>query len=105
MPKRTYPLELVLTPYGTAELRNADEEIIWASDSDDDFKEEIPSDFLEEDDFADILEYLDDNDIISPKEFKFFELDQWECNVEVLDPDNSEDDENDEEEEETEDDT
>ena len=59
---------------------------------------------MEEDDFADILEYLDDNDIISPKEFKFFELDQWECNVEVLDQDDSENDENDEEEE-TEDDT
>ena len=94
--KRTYPLELVLTAHGTAELQNADEEILWSSDSDDDFREEIPSDFLEEEDFADILEYLLDANLISQRELDFFANDTWDCSVETLDQNGELDDDDDE---------
>lgn len=103
MARRTYPLELVLTDHGPAELRNADDEVLWSSDSDDDFKEEIPDEFLMEEDFGDVLEYLRDSGILTQAEFRFFELDQWECNVETLDQDDpiGGDDDDDEEADET----
>lgn len=85
MAKRTYPLELILRAHGPAELVNANEETLWASDSDADFKDEISDEFLKEEDFADILEYLLDAEIITQKEFTFFETETWDCSVESLD--------------------
>jgi hypothetical protein len=100
MPKKIYPLELVLRAHGTAELLNAEEDILWTSDSDDDFKEEITDEFLQEEDIGDVLEYLVDNDIINEKEFKLFEAEHWDCIIESLD--NNEPDDDDEEDEEDE---
>lgn len=85
MAKRTYPLELILRAHGPAELVNANEETLWASDSDADFKDEISDEFLKEEDFADILEYLLDAKLITQKEFNLFETEHWDCSVESLD--------------------
>lgn len=84
MPKRTYPLELVLRAHGPAELLNADEETVWASDSDDDFREEFPDEFLQEEDIEDILNFLCDAEIISEKEFQHFAREDWSVEVEIL---------------------
>lgn len=85
MAKRTYPLELILRAHGPAELVNANEETLWASDSDADFKDEISDEFLKEEDFRDILEYLVDAEIITQEELKFFAMETWDCSVESLD--------------------
>jgi hypothetical protein len=84
MPRRILPLELVLRAHGPAELLNADEEILWASDADEDFKEEFNDEFLQEEDVGDILEYLADNDILSHEEADKFASQQWEFNIETL---------------------
>jgi hypothetical protein len=84
VPKRTYPLELLLRAHGPAELLNAKEETLWASDADDDFREEFNNEFLEEEDIGDILEYLLENDILSEKEFDHFANEDWEANIETL---------------------
>jgi hypothetical protein len=87
MAKRTYPLELILRAHGPAELVNAEQETLWASDADDDFREEFNNEFLEEEDIEDILNYLADETIISEKEFEFFANKKWEFSVETLDQD------------------
>jgi hypothetical protein len=97
MAKRTYPLELVLRAHGPAELLNADEDTLWASDSDDDFREEFNNEFLEEEDIGDILEFLLETDVINDKEFDHFANENWACNIETLEnevkgPDDDEDD-------------
>jgi hypothetical protein len=103
MAKRSYPLELILRAHGPAELVNADEETLWASDADDDFREEFNNEFLEEDDIGDILEYLADNDILSEKEFNHFADEDWVASIESLEdsvnetPDGPGDDEEDDE--------
>src|SRR5712672_690188 len=84
-----YPLELVLTAHGTAELVNNQEEILWASDDDDDFKEEFP-DFLGEDDFDEVLEFLHEAQVITDKEYDKFDTEQWEMKIESLKGDTSE---------------
>jgi hypothetical protein len=84
MPRRSYPLTLILRAHGPAELVNSEEEILWASDSDDDFREEFNDEFLQEEDIGDILEYLYDSDIISDKEMDFFESEHWDCDIETL---------------------
>jgi len=84
MPKRTYPLELILRAHGPAELVNSDEETLWASDADDDFREDFNDEFLEEDDIGDILEFLVENEIISDKEFDHFANEDWEATIETL---------------------
>lgn len=100
MPKRTYPLELILRAHGPAELVNSNEETIWASDADDDFREEFNDEFLEEEDIGDILEFLVENDLISDKEFDHFANEDWEATIETLEnsinePDLPEDDDED----------
>jgi len=97
MAKRTYPLELILRAHGPAELVNADEQTLWASDADDDFREDFNDEFLEEDDIGDILEFLVENEIISDKEFDHFANEDWEATIETLEnsinePDLPEDD-------------
>lgn len=57
---RARPYRLTLTRGGGAELLDLEEdETVWTSDEDDDFREEFP-DFLHYDDVMDILEYLED---------------------------------------------
>lgn len=90
---RTYPLVLVFTAHGTAELLNAHQEILWASDADEDFREEMGSDFLEEADIQDVLEFLRDNSEISEKEFGFFASEHWDVDIETLDQGEDDDDE------------
>lgn len=101
MTRRTYPLELILRAHGPAELVNAQEDVLWASDSDDDFREEFNDEFLAEEDIGDILEYLEDAEIISMEEFDKLSSDEWDCTVETLDQ-GPEDDEDGDEEDETE---
>ena len=100
MPAKKYPLELVLLAHGPAELLNADDESLWVSDSDDDFKEEFTEDFLREEDIPDILDYLLDSKVITQQEFNAFASDRWATSVETLegsvgDPDDDEDDDDD----------
>jgi hypothetical protein len=102
MPSKKYPLELILLAHGPAELVNADEETLWVSDSDDDFKEEFTEDFLREEDIADILDYLRDEGIITESEYNAFASDRWPTTVETLetavgDPDEDEEDDEDSE--------
>jgi hypothetical protein len=85
MAKRSYPLELILRAHGPAELVNSDEETLWASDSDDDFREEFNNEFLQEEDIGDILEFLLDNEIISQKEFEHFADENWDATIETID--------------------
>lgn len=99
MPRRTVPLELILRAHGPAELLNADGEILWASDSDEDFKEEFNDEFLNEEDIGDILEYLEENDILSEREANHFADESWEFNIETLDDTVKEPDEEDDEDE------
>lgn len=82
--KKDHPLQLILTAHGTAELVNAQDEILWASDDDDDFKEEEFPDFLGEDNFDDVLEFLHDSEVISEMEYGKFESEEWEMNIESL---------------------
>jgi len=85
MPRRTYPLELILRAHGPAELVNSSDEILWASDSDDDFREEFNDEFLTEEDIEEILEYLVDNEKITEKEFDNFANEQWDVSTETID--------------------
>lgn len=101
MPKKTHPLELVLRAHGPIELLNANEEMLWVSDSDDDFREEFNNEFLQEEDIGDVLEFLLEYGIINDSEFKRFESDQWDCIIESQSAEEPGD--NDEEEEEFED--
>ena len=92
---RTYPLELILRPHGTAELVNKHDETLWASDTDDDFKEEF-SEFLTEDDLDDVLDFLEGSEIISLHEAECFASGEWEVTIESLDePEDSEESAND----------
>jgi predicted dithiol-disulfide oxidoreductase (DUF899 family) len=93
-----HPLELVLRAHGTAELINSDEEILWVSDSDDDFKEEFSNEFLNEEDIPGILDYLREQKVLTQMEYNALNSDRWDCTIETLDSATvgSEDDEEDE---------
>jgi hypothetical protein len=84
MPRRKLPLELILRAHGTCELLNADDDILWASDADDDFREEFNDEFLNEEDIGGILEFLVDNELLSAEEADRFLNQQWEFSVETL---------------------
>ena len=101
MPRRSYPLELVLRAHGPCELLNSKEETLWASDADDDFREEFNDEFLQEEDIGEILEYLEEHDILDADEAEKFVNQQWEFNIETVendmdDPDDDDDGENEE---------
>jgi len=81
---KNYPLELILRPEGTAELVDARDMTLWASDSDEDFHEEDFDDFLTEDDLDDILAYLCDAGVLTDQEASAFESGRFECYVESL---------------------
>jgi hypothetical protein len=84
MPRRSYPLELILRAHGPVELVNANEEILWASDSDDDFREEFNDEFLQEEDLEDILDFLEEFEFIDADERRHFQNETWDCTIESL---------------------
>jgi hypothetical protein len=96
--RRSFPLELILRAHGPAELLNSQSETLWASDADDDFREEFNDEFLQEEDIGDIVEFLVDHDMLSDEEADRFVNGQWEFNIETLesstqDPDDDENEE------------
>jgi hypothetical protein len=84
MGKKKYPLELILRAHGPAELVDADEVQIWASDADEDFRDEFPDEFLSEDDAPDILDYLKDANILNAEEYGKLCSDSWDVTIETL---------------------
>lgn len=67
--------ELVFVPHGAVELVTDDDEVIWASDSDPDFRDDFSDEFLNADDHGDdILEWLVENDIITEEESDDLEI-------------------------------
>ena len=72
-------LELILTANGGAEVVDLDaEQQLWASDSDDTFREEFP-DFLDENDLEHVFDYLIEHDVLSEEE-----ADEAEVSMESL---------------------
>jgi len=95
----TRELELILTHNGGAELVDLTaQQTVWASDSDDDFREEFVE-FLDENDIEAVLDWLIDNDHLSDEE-----ADMAEISIESLEgekpggPGDDEDDDDDDEE-------
>jgi len=56
---------LLLRHNGTAELLNERDETVWSSDADEDFKDEVSAEFLQESDVEAILDYLVEEKILS----------------------------------------
>ena len=70
-------LELAFTPHGTAELIDPDSDsdyVIWASDSDDDFRDEFGEELLSEADTEDVIDWLVSAEIISNDEAESLEV-------------------------------
>lgn len=84
MARRKLPLELILRAHGTCELLNADNDTLWASDADEDFKEDFNDEFLNEEDIAEILEFLVYHEMLSDEEADKFVDGKWQFNVETL---------------------
>ena len=88
-------LELILTANGGAEVVDLDEEKqLWASDSDDLFREEFP-DFLDENDLEHVFDYLVAHDVLSEEE-----ADEAEVSMESLKEGNGDEDDDDDDDEE-----
>jgi hypothetical protein len=85
MAQKNHPLELILRHNGMAELIDSRDHTIWASDSDEDFREEFHNEFLTEDDTDDILSYLFETRMITDYEAKQFESGRWDVTEESLD--------------------
>lgn len=77
-----HPLELLISVGADATLTDADKNVVWTSDGDNDFLEFIGNDFVEEEDIDDILGYLDDSDIITPDELVSFENGEFDIIIE-----------------------
>lgn len=103
MPRRSLPLELILRAHGPVELLNSDQETLWASDADDDFREEFNDEFLQEEDIPEILDYLEEHEILSLDEVEKFANEHWEFNVETVDTSAPDDEDEDDEEDEDDD--
>ena len=88
-----HPLELVLCHTGHAELVDGNGDVIWSSDADEDFKEEISDEFLNEDDVDDVLDYLGERKILTSDEVSKFEDETFEVTEESLGDDADKDDE------------
>lgn len=83
-PKRQVAqFKLVLTRGGGAELYGADDDddLVWSADDDEDFREEFEG-FLETEDVADILNYLEEVGELSKHE-----ADQCQIEEEFYEPD------------------
>lgn len=87
-----HPLEIVLRHTGSAELLDRDDNVIWSSDEDADFKDEVSQEFLTEEDIDDILAYLSESEILSDAECAKFESDEWDVTEEALTDEEGEDD-------------
>lgn len=77
---------LTLTAGGGAELVE-DQDVIWTSQDDEDFRDEFPDEMLDEDDVDKILEYLVDEDFLTEAEAATCEVEEESATV-----DNEEDD-------------
>jgi len=66
--KQGEPEALLLTAHGTAQLLDADDNVLWSSDDDQDFTDEFDDEFLEEQDVEKILEFLVDAEYIKESE-------------------------------------
>lgn len=68
-------LELAFTPHGKAELIDAEkDEILWASDDDDDFRDKFQDEFLSAADADRVLDYLIGAGEISEEEAEDMEI-------------------------------
>lgn len=80
---------LLLTEIGTAQLLDDDEEtILWSSDDDSEFQEEVSDEFLKEENVNEILDWLVDQDIITEEEAE--EIEVAEDSLEAETDENSE---------------
>lgn len=86
-----HPLELLVSVGADATLTDADKNIIWTSDGDNDFVEFLGADFVEEDDIDEILGYLEDTDKLSEDELDSFENGEFDIIIEEDDPDGQDD--------------
>lgn len=77
-----HPLELLVSVGADATLTDADKNIIWTSDGDNDFVEFLGADFVEEDDIDEILGYLEDTDKLSEDELDSFENGEFDIIIE-----------------------
>lgn len=59
---------LLLTAHGTAQVLDAEDNVLWSSDDDDAFTDEFSDEFLEESDVEDILEFLVDNGYLAEEQ-------------------------------------
>lgn len=99
-----YPLELVLLHTGGAELVDGNGDVIWASSSDDDFKEANSQEFLREDDVDDILEYLEEHGQLTADDVERFNEEEFAITEESLDDDDEDEEGDDDEDDDDEDD-
>jgi hypothetical protein len=59
---------LLLTAHGTAQVLDAEDNVLWSSDDDDNFTDEFSDEFLEESDVEDILEFLVDQGYLAEEQ-------------------------------------
>lgn len=85
MSRKNHPLEIVLCHTGHAELVNANGDVLWSSDADEDFKETVSQEFLTEDDVDKILDFLSEHEFLTDEEVAKFENDEWDITEESLD--------------------
>lgn len=82
--------QLCLLQSGGAELVDVDtDEVIWASDSDEEFAEEFPE-ILDENDVEHLLDYLEEHEVLTSRE-----LEVCEIITEPLSDDDDDDDDDD----------
>lgn len=82
--------ELVFDPEGSVTLLDSEHELVWASDSDDDFADDFEGDLFTGDDAEEILEYLEEHGILPEGS---------EVDIVEFDPDDDDDEEEEAEEE------
>lgn len=92
-------LELILTEDGGAELWDVNSEVsLWASDSDDEFREEF-SEMLDESDVEHVQDYLVAHEIMTEDEADCMEISAESPEPVPVNGDDDEEDEEDEDEE------
>lgn len=87
---------LTLKAGGGAELVE-DGDVIWNSDDDESFRDDFPDEILSENDVAQVLDYLVDDDVITDEEADRVEIEE-ESVPGSIQPADDEDDEDDEDE-------
>jgi hypothetical protein len=90
--------QLCLLTSGGAELVDVDsDDVLWASDSDEDFGEEFP-DILDENDTEHLLDYLEEKQVLNSRELEVCEIIIEPLEGESDDPDDDDEDDDDAEE-------